>query len=523
MNPAEPDIESAPSLYTSEIADMAAKLGASLTVEHLSLRDFFKAAWPVVNPNVSYIQNWHNDLIAEYLEAVHFGQIRKLAINMPPRFGKSFHVTVAFPCWEWTEDPTERFLFSSHNQKLCNRHSLDRRAVITSAWYRNRWGLYVNLADDQNLKTEFQNTARGHMITAPVGGSATGSGGRRLVLDDAMNPRQAGSKIQRESTIDYIEKTLMSRLDDEAQSAIILVEQRLHKDDPTGKLVAPHYDGDGKLTMIRDGWVHLKIPIEAKRTTSYIYPRSLKEKVFENGEPLCAARKSKAGIKALRAEMGEREALAQLDQEPSEVEGKMFKRAFWRPLRESPAALFTLNVWDTAVKTNQENDYSVGLCLIKHAGGIHVCAMTRDQMAYPSLVRAVLGRNSTDHPDAILIEDKSSGSQVTQQLQEETNLAVVNPDPDFQKLDKVSRAQLVLPQWEAGRISYDPDMEGAEDMLSEFAGFPGGAHDDIVDAAVHGVRYLLQLDKMQSPEEHVEREEHGLDEGLELDGMRQNE
>ena len=142
------------------------QVGLGLAAERVRLRDFFAPAWTVVNPGIPYIPNWHNDLIAEHLEAVHLGQIKLLDIEMPPRMGKSFHVTTAFGPWEWTEDPTERFMFSSYNQKLCTRHSLDRRKILQSAWYQNRWGLFVKLASDQNLKTEFQNTASGHMITA---------------------------------------------------------------------------------------------------------------------------------------------------------------------------------------------------------------------------------------------------------------------------------------------------------------------------------------------------------------------
>lgn len=44
---------------------------------------FIRKAWDVVEPAYPYIHNWHIDAIAEHLEAVTRGQIRKLLINIP--------------------------------------------------------------------------------------------------------------------------------------------------------------------------------------------------------------------------------------------------------------------------------------------------------------------------------------------------------------------------------------------------------------------------------------------------------
>src|ERR1700720_4768415 len=58
-------------------------------------------------------KNWHMDLIAEYLEAVTAGHIKRLLINMPPRYAKSTCVSIMWPTWVWTR---EAFLIGkSHN------------------------------------------------------------------------------------------------------------------------------------------------------------------------------------------------------------------------------------------------------------------------------------------------------------------------------------------------------------------------------------------------------------------------
>ncbi|MBS3927769.1 MAG: hypothetical protein KGZ65_04175 [Sphingomonadales bacterium] len=501
--------------FAALVASSMRTLARGIDSEHVRLRDFFRPAWGIVNPGVQYVPNWHNDLIAEHLEAVHLGQIKLLDIEMPPRMGKSFHVSVAFPAWEWTEDAGERFLFSSYNQKLCNRHSLDRRAVISSAWYQKKWGEFVTLAPDQNLKTEFQNTARGHMITAPFGSSGTGSGGRRLVIDDPLNPKQASSKVQREAAHDYYRGTLSTRLDDEHHSAIIMVAQRTDVDDLQGKFVNE-----------KDGWTVLKIPIQAKSRTVYIFPISKTEKVYEAGELLCPARKSQKGVDALRKALSNR-AAAQLDQEPEAASGNLFPRNSWKKMTEMPTPLFILNAWDTAVKEREENDPSAGLCIVLHEGGFHFCkGVTHGHMRFSELKLAVRERFDLDRPDAVFIEDKSSGQQLIQEFQDDRQvnmpLVVFNPDDEgpeaeawkaWFKMDKYARAQLVQPLWAAGRVSYDPNMEGAADMIAEFASFPKGLKDR-VDAGVHGVRYLSRLNLNAPPTEEVEQADGDITDGL---------
>jgi hypothetical protein len=53
-----------------------------------NLYEYIKAAWPVIEP-APFLPNWHIELLAEYLEAVTHGEIKRLLINLPPRYMKS--------------------------------------------------------------------------------------------------------------------------------------------------------------------------------------------------------------------------------------------------------------------------------------------------------------------------------------------------------------------------------------------------------------------------------------------------
>jgi hypothetical protein len=136
-----------------------------------SLRSYVEQAWPILEPTTPFLGNWHIDLIVEHLEAITAGQITRLLINVPPRYMKSLLVSVLWPTWEWIRHPSRRWIFTSYSEALSLKHSLDRRAVLQSDWYRARWGNIVQLAADQNIKGEFANTARGTMIATSISGS----------------------------------------------------------------------------------------------------------------------------------------------------------------------------------------------------------------------------------------------------------------------------------------------------------------------------------------------------------------
>jgi hypothetical protein len=59
----------------------------------------------VVELSTISLENWHIDLLAEYLEAVTAGQIKRLLINMPPRYAKSTCVSIMWPTWVWARSP----------------------------------------------------------------------------------------------------------------------------------------------------------------------------------------------------------------------------------------------------------------------------------------------------------------------------------------------------------------------------------------------------------------------------------
>ena len=92
---------------------------------------FISKVFGTINPGSKYQANWHIDLIAEYLEAVRQGQIKRLIINMPPRALKSVCVSVAWPAWLLGINPSTRIMVASYSSILSIKHSLDSRLVVS--------------------------------------------------------------------------------------------------------------------------------------------------------------------------------------------------------------------------------------------------------------------------------------------------------------------------------------------------------------------------------------------------------
>ncbi|WP_331256837.1 hypothetical protein [Candidatus Bealeia paramacronuclearis] len=97
-----------------------------------SLYSFLQRAWPYMETG-TFAPNWHLKMLSEILEEVFRGNIRRLVINIPPRYGKTSLVSVAFPAWCWIQNPQTRLYFCSYAQKIVTSPSQKCRRLILSS------------------------------------------------------------------------------------------------------------------------------------------------------------------------------------------------------------------------------------------------------------------------------------------------------------------------------------------------------------------------------------------------------
>lgn len=276
---------------------------------------FLGKSFATLTPNKPFLMNWHIDLLAEYLEAVRQGQIKRLIVNMPPRSLKSMMVTVAWPAWLLAQNPALRIMAASYAQLLAEKHSMDCRAVIQSDWYQSLFP-QVTLSKEQNEKHKFLTTQRGMRLATSVWGTATGEGGDILIADDPMNPLQAQSPAARQMVRDWFDHTFSTRLDDKHKGAIVVVMQRLHPEDLCGHLLA------------KGGWEHVCLPAIAPANQQW----HINERSFSRceGQMLHEAREDTALVERARLDLGSVQFAAQYQQQPMMLEGGMVELRWFK-------------------------------------------------------------------------------------------------------------------------------------------------------------------------------------------------
>jgi predicted phage terminase large subunit-like protein len=442
---------------------------------------YLKAAWPILEPKAEFKPNWHIDCIAEHLQAVYLGQIKRIIFNQPPRYLKSIQITISWPTWVWIKDPSFRFMCVSYSDSLSVKHSVDRRRLIQSPWYQAAWGKRYQLSCDENQKHEFSNNHRGHMIATSMQGTATGKGANCLIIDDPHNPKRAESKRQREADIEAFDLTFTSRLDNKKEDRIVIVMQRLHDRDLTGHVLAKESD-----------YYHLKLPAEAPKRTVIRFPISGKEYVREAGDILHPDREGKAELEARKIDLGGYGYAGQYDQNPQPRKGGILKRDYWRYYDNAPEKFDEIiQSWDMSFKDLESSDFVVGQVWGRIGADKYLLDMIRAQMGLVASCQAVktltlrrpLARKK-------LIENKANGPGVVDVLKREIS-GLVLKEP---RGTKEERAAMIEPQLQAGNV-YLPNPEKhpwVKILIDEAAAFPRGAHDDTVDAMTQA---LIELDQ----------------------------
>lgn len=428
---------------------------------------FVRAAWPILEPATQFSENWHLDLLAEYLTAVRRREIRRLIINVPPRSMKSLTTTVMFPSWIWTTEPWTRFICSSYADSLSIKHSLDRRTLMSSPWYQTLWGDLVKFADDQNLKSEFQNDARGVMLATSTGGGVTGKGCDILIVDDPHNPLQVLSDTERVSAIRHFDYVLSTRLDDPKRGAIVVVMQRLHEDDLTGHLLA------------QQGWEHISLPAEAERREVWKFPVTNRVVERQPGDLLWSERFPQDVLEQFKVRLGSYQYAGQFQQRPSPAEGGILKRSWWRRYDTAPEKCDqVIQSWDFTFKDSKGSDYVVGQVWGRVAANKYLLDQIRGKFSFTASL-AAMRTLSQRWPSARLklVEDKANGPAIIDALRNElSGIVAVSVQGS-----KEARAHAAAPDVEAGNY-WLPKTEWAEEFIEECAAFPNAAHDDMVDA-----------------------------------------
>lgn len=468
-----------------------------------SLYEFIKQAWHVIEPGVPFVDSWHIRVIAEHLEAVSQGEIRKLLVNIPPRLSKSTIISVCFPCWEWVVRPHEKYLCASYSGTLSTRDALKSRRLIQSPWYQERWGDVFKLSGDQNIKSRYENDHTGYRIATSVGATTTGDGGSRLLLDDPHAAQEAQSDTIRETTLEWFRETWSTRLNNAKTDASIVIMQRLHERDVSGYI----------MDDLRN-WESVIIPAEydgtkRKSLLGFYDPRK------KEGELICPERIGHEELTNLKMMLGTYASSGQLQQDPTPSGGGILKTQYielWPHDKGLPQFEYIVQSYDTAFseKTSGDPTACTVWAVFTHENTRNVMLIDAwdDHLSYPDLREKVIkgwaleyggmdkrnAFNRAKRPDRILVEAKASGQSLLQDLRL-AKVPAIGYNPG--NADKISRAHQAAPTLELGFV-WVPEsaktpghpVTWAVQFMKQLAKFPVGEHDDYVDTFTQAIIYL---------------------------------
>jgi predicted phage terminase large subunit-like protein len=500
-----------------------------------SLYEFLKAAWRYIDPT-PWTDGWHIDAIAEHLQAVVDGQITRLIVNVPPRHGKSILTSIAFPAWTWaqplrspTSGPGVPFLFASYADKLSLRDSVRCRRLIESQWYQERWGDRFKLTTDQNTKSRFTNDQGGERLITSIGAGVTGEGGNIIVIDDPNAANEVSSEATTETTLEWWDTVMPTRLNDMSTGAYVIIQQRLGETDLTGHILEKNV-GE---------WTHLCLPARFEPNRSFVTTIGWKDPRTVEGELLCPERFNDKQLTLLERTMGPYIAAGQLQQRPEPAGGGVVKREWWQLWERDvfPPMDFVLGCLDTAYTTKTINDYSAMITWGIFSGdtkaqanrmldadgrpmfiertyneGAPAAMMMhawRDRLELHNLVEKVAKTCIALKVDVLLIENKAAGISVAQEIRRlyaDEKFSVQLFDPKSQ--DKLARLYSVQHLFAEGLI-FAPDRKWADMVMDEVGRFGGKnvKHDDLVDCVSMGLRKLREMGLMvRGPERIAEIE-----------------
>lgn len=423
------------------------------------------------------------------------GGARNLAVNVPPRFGKT---AVACDMIEYTLGvwPDAEFIYTAYSADLAVEQVRKIKETLDSDWYR---AIFPWMRVTEGQQKYFRTAQGGSVYGAGMAGSITGFGagkknregfGGAIVIDDPMKADQARSETTRKHLRDWYTGTLLSRRNARA-TPILLIAQRLHPQDLAGYIE----------TKFAKRWRFVKMPLIEPGSTETIWPE-----VYDYDEAL---------------ELKEVDPFAfhaQYQQEPTYPGGALLKTAWWRHWRDRDdverrcdCKIITA---DTAYGAGEANDYSVFQCWgFEGARRMYLLDQIRGRWGYEELLPAAIAfwdKHQGDDADGaalpatrLYIENKASGQSLVQQhdLFRERG---VNAFPwnarDFGPTDKVGRVKETVPLVFSGDVVLpEPAAEPwVEDFIAECGAFAedmSHGHDDQVDALTMAALFLRAMRK----------------------------
>lgn len=435
----------------------------------------------------------HHQLIAEAFERVARGECLRLALSIPPQFGKSELLTRKGIAWFMGKFPNRATMFGTYNQDRANEEGDEVRTLMQSPRYAEVFP-----------KTKFRpgSKAKDHMVTSRGGqmafigrgGSGTGKPADLIVLDDPLkNSEEADSPTIRKQLHNWFTKVIYSRA--KTLTAIVIVHTRWTEDDLIGRYCDPdHPDYDA---VQAEKWTYINVPAVLKPGP---VAEALGAKLEISTIPSVRAAFGQGPVASLwpsRFSLEHLASAAKIDPvgfnalymgRPTPEDGEYFK-ADWIDAaaydrEQLPKNLRKYGASDHAVTDKTVNDPSVIGCIgIDEQDDIWVLPdLVWERMETDRIVDELIGQMQTHKPYMWWLEDENISKAFGPFLFKEMKAKKVNCliDPIIPSRDMRTRARSIQGSMSHKRVHLPRQAPWFRDARAELLKFPFATHDDFV-------------------------------------------
>lgn len=431
----------------------------------------------------------HLYIICRALIKVVKGEIKRLIINVPPRYGKT-ELLINFVAWAMIRFSDSNFLYVSYSHTLAAKQTKTIRDIMTMSQYKKMF--HVKLSKESFAKDNFETSRGGSVYASGSGGTITGRGagifgcdkfGGAIIIDDIHKPDEAMSDTIREGVIDWYYNTMQSRLNNGKDTPIIFIGQRLHERDLPGVLLED------------ESWERIIIPA-----------------LDEAGNALLPSLHSKEDLLKLKNESPYVFA-SQYQQNPQPSGGGVFKPEWFLVKDSMPDILETFITCDTAETSKTYNDPSVfsfwGVYKIKVGEiesdlyGIHwidcreIWVEPKDLQSEFMNFYAVAMR-FRKKPKFVAIEKKSTGATLLSILSEIQGINVIDVErtsASHSKADRFLEIQPLIARKQVSLPAYFDHTNKCIEHCRKITLNNTHRYDDICDTLYDAVKFAL-IDKV---------------------------
>lgn len=412
----------------------------------------------------------HHRYLISRLEAAARGEVKRLAIFLPPGSAKSTYSSVLFPPWYLAQKPQTTILACSHSSHLAESFGRRNRNLISD--YKRVLG--YDLAADSKAVGEWSTSLGGEFFCAGVGGKIAGRRADLALIDDPIGSKEdAYSDLIRDKIWDWYTYDFRPRL--KTNAVVVLIQTRWHEDDLAGRLLDPEKGNP-------EEWTVISIPLIAgindplgRQPGEVLWPE------YYNAQMVADAKKSPEVFECL------------YQQNATPEDGDYFKREWLEAntygSAELPSNLRIYCASDHAVSLDQEADFTVLLCVGVDPSGVIWVLPDIFWVRYNTedVVEAMVSMMKRRKPLTWWAESghisKSIGPFLYKRMRECNAWTYVEERTPAR--DKPTRAQSIRGRIKMHGIKFPRDAHWWPQARRQMLSFPGGKNDDFVDALAH--------------------------------------